>query len=324
MPRELIATDVRTPEFKDYDDGPLPPGHILVQVEFGSPKHGTELAEYRGVQPAEFPMPLGNTCVGTVVEIAPDVENCSLGDRVAGRGNLRETHIWPRSSVRFLNSRMTPKEAVCYDPAQFALGGVRDGQVRVGDNVAVFGLGAIGQMAAQLCSIAGAGIVATIDPIAIRREAALSAGADFSFDPTVSSVGQKLLEITDGRGIDVAIETSGSYRALHAAIDGLSWGGTVAYVGRSEECIGGLNFGEKAHYTIPNIIFSRANSDPQREHPRWDWARFQNTCWTLLSDGRLHCEDIIYPIVGFENAVTAYREIDEFPERSIKLGVEFK
>jgi D-arabinose 1-dehydrogenase-like Zn-dependent alcohol dehydrogenase len=42
------------------------------------------------------------------------------------------------------------KNAVCYDPAQFAMSGVRDANVRVGDFVVVVGLGAIGQIAIQL------------------------------------------------------------------------------------------------------------------------------------------------------------------------------
>ncbi len=41
------------------------------------------------------------------------------------------------------------KHAVCYDPAQFAMSGVRDANVRVGDFVVVVGLGAIGQIAIQ-------------------------------------------------------------------------------------------------------------------------------------------------------------------------------
>lgn len=42
------------------------------------------------------------------------------------------------------------ENAVCYDPAQFALGGIREAHVRAGDAVAIFGLGAIGQIAIQL------------------------------------------------------------------------------------------------------------------------------------------------------------------------------
>ena len=51
------------------------------------------------------------------------------------------------------------KSAVRYDPAQFAMMGVRDANVRVGDFVVVVGLGAIGQIAIQLAKRAGASVV---------------------------------------------------------------------------------------------------------------------------------------------------------------------
>ena len=91
------------------------------------------------------------------------------------------------------------KNALCLDPAQFALGGIRDGHVRLGDRVAVFGLGAIGAIAAQMAKAAGAAYVAVIDPIEKRRHAALEAGADAAFDPLREDVGLELKKAT-GRG----------------------------------------------------------------------------------------------------------------------------
>jgi len=324
MPRELVAIDVRRPVLRDYEDGPLPEGHVRVKVEFGSPKRGTELTLYRGDRKPRFPMGLGNMCVGRVTDVGEGVEGLSTGDRVAGYGHLRETHTWPAHRVRSMNERMMWKEAVCFDPAQFALAGIRDGQLRLGDRTAVSGLGAIGQMAVQMARMAGAVFVAAVDPIAIRREVAIKAGADLALDPTTQDVGAELKKATGDKGVDVAIETSGSYEALHQAIRGLAWGGNVAYVGWSKECKGGLDFGLHAHLMIPNIIFARACSDPNRDHPRWDFDRIMDTCWQLLSEGRLQCEDAVYPVVPFDESVQAYQDMDYHPEKSIKLGIVFQ
>ena len=49
-----------------------------------------------------------------------------------------------------MSKEASAKNAVCYDPAQFALSSIRDANVRPGDHVAVIGLGAIGQIAAQI------------------------------------------------------------------------------------------------------------------------------------------------------------------------------
>jgi threonine dehydrogenase-like Zn-dependent dehydrogenase len=88
--------------------------------------------------------------------------------------------------------RMTPQDAVCYDPAQFALAGVRDSHLRAGDTVAVFGLGAIGQMTVQICRLAGAAWIAAVDPLAIRRGAAMRTGASVALDPTRADIPKAL------------------------------------------------------------------------------------------------------------------------------------
>lgn len=323
MPRELVALDVRKPALREYEDGPIPEGHVRVKVEFGAPKRGSELTMYRGDRMPGFPMGLGNMCIGRISDIGEGVEGCSVGDRVAGYGNLRETHTWRAQGIRKMIDGMTWKEAVCFDPAQFALSGIRDGQLRLGDRTAVFGLGAIGQMTAQLARMAGAVFVAVVDPIAVRREVALKAGADLALDPTTQDIGAELKKATGDKGVDVVIETSGSYHALHEAINGLAWGGNVAFVGWSKECKGGLNFGDVAHLTIPNIIFARACSDPNRDHPRWDFNRIMDVCWQMLSQGRLQCEDVVQPVVPFSESAQAYEDMDYHPENSIKLGVEF-
>jgi len=325
VPRELVAVGPGQPVLRDSEDGPVPEGQVRVKVEFGAPKHGTEMVFYRVAREAKFPVDLGNMCVGRVVEVGEGVDSPALGDTVAWYGHLRETHTWQASEVRLLSYNMTWKEAVCFDPAQFALSGIRDGRVRLGDCVAVFGLGAIGQMAAQMARLAGAAFVAAVDPISLRRDVALENGADVALDPTAQDVAAELKKATGNRGVDVVIETSGSYKALNEAMRGLAFGGTVAFVGWSKECKGGLDFGEVAHFTIPNLVFARACSDPNRDHPRWDFGRIMDTCWELLASKQLKCENLVQPVVPFSQSAEAYKEFVELhPERSVKLGVEFE
>ena len=76
------------------------------------------------------------------------------------------------------------------DPAEFAIGAVRDGNLRLGDNVAVFGMGAIGLVTVQVCLAAGAAGVVAIDPLANRREAARLCGATSVLDPIGADVGK--------------------------------------------------------------------------------------------------------------------------------------
>jgi threonine dehydrogenase-like Zn-dependent dehydrogenase len=229
--------------------------------------------------------------------------------------------------------------------------------------VAVFGLGAIGLMAVQLARIAGASFVAAVDPIAGRRAVAslpitpsvrennaasgresddageegrslsrllapsstpsLLGGADLVLDPTQVDAGLEIRRATGGVGVDVSIETSGSAHALHQAIRAVAFGGTVSITAWYTEFHGGLDLGREAHLNRPTFVFTRAESEPHRDHPRWNNRRLADAAWELLAVGRLHCESVVQPVVSFDEVVEAYRAIDEHPERSVKLGVVF-
>jgi len=216
------------------------------------------------------------------------------------------------------------KSALCFDPAQFALGGIRDGRVRLGDRVAVFGLGAIGAIAAQMAKVAGAAYVAVIDPIDKRRHAAVDAGADAAFNPLHDDVGLELKRATGRAGVDAAIETSGNEQALQQALRGLAYGGTIAFVGWARAFSGTLDLGKEAHFNNAVLVFSRASSEPNRDHPRWDRRRIASTCWSMLASGVIDCEKIIDPVVSFDDAPRAYEEyVDRNPQLSVKLGVTF-
>ena len=72
------------------------------------------------------------------------------------------------------------------------------------------------------------------------------------------------------------------------------------------------------------LIFSRACSEPNPDYPRWDWARLNETCWRLLSQGKINCEEVLDPVVSFEEAGDAYREyVVENPSLSVKMGVKY-
>jgi threonine dehydrogenase-like Zn-dependent dehydrogenase len=349
VPRELVATAVRTPALREYAEQPLKPGEIRVRTRFGAPKHGTELHMYRGdsamatshwdaaqhvflpgaAANGGFPRSLGNIATGPVTEVGPDVSDIQVGDWVAGYGPLRETQHWLWNSqavypgVRKVSPNMPWQAPLCLDPATVALGGIRDGHVRLGDRVAVFGLGAIGLIAIQLARLAGASFIAGIDPIAIRRETAAITGAHLVIDPTASDAGLAIRQATGGMGVDVALETSGVASALHQAVRGLAFGGTVAITAWYGEFRGGLDLGQEAHFNRPVFVFTRAESEPHADHPRWNNRRLADAAWELLIAGVIDCQVLLRPVVPFNDLVAAYRDIDEHPERSIKLGVTF-
>ncbi|MHB8065479.1 MAG: zinc-dependent alcohol dehydrogenase [Ruminiclostridium sp.] len=342
--RELFSNQPGKCIYRDYEDGQIEAGKIRVNVSAACPKHGTELTHFKGIDPFQenyfneeyrlflpdetakvrkFSMRPGNMWVGNITELGAGVEGLCIGQRVAGYGPIRNTHTLPAEDALIMNERMTWKEAVCFDPAQFALGGVRDGKISTGDNVAIFGLGAIGLIAAQMAKIEGARLVIVVDPIECRRNAALENGADIALDPTKCDAGYEIKKLTQKRGADVIIESSGSYVALQSATRGIAYNGNISVIGWYKECKGGLDLGREAHFNQPNILISRACSEPNRQYPRWDFKRICDTSWEMLSKGLIKCENIVNPVVPFNEAAAAYENIVTHPEMSVKLGVSF-
>ncbi|MBN1402019.1 MAG: alcohol dehydrogenase catalytic domain-containing protein, partial [Anaerolineae bacterium] len=165
MSKRLVCVAKETLAWQEYEDPPLEAGQVRVRTEHAAAKHGTEMAFYKGyalprgpfdpeyqVHRAErasaphYPFAIGNMIVGPVVEVGPEVTQIALGDRVCTYSGFAETRVAQQERCWIMPEGMSWQSAVCLDPAEFALGAVRDGHVRLGDAAAVFGLGAIGLM----------------------------------------------------------------------------------------------------------------------------------------------------------------------------------
>ena len=337
---ELLCTGTGELEWHEYQDPCLSSGQVKVESKYSVSKHGTEMALYKGYEMARggydegtqlfagtpstdyYPVPVGNMFVGQVVERHPDVTEFRVGDMVFGHGGFRSTHVVPALDCQKMAAGMSWKTALCIDPAEFALSAVRDAGVRVGDNVAVFGLGAIGLMVVQLLGLAGVRSIIGVDPLPGRREIARHYGADHLLVPDDIDAGREIKRLTGGLGADVCIEFSGSRSGLQHALRGVAFGGTVAAGAYPGPYDAGLDFGAEAHWNRPNLIFTRACSDPNRDHPRWDDQRIIDTCHDLLAGGKLSGDHIVTPVVRFDDLLDEYPNIARDPDNYIKLGVE--
>jgi threonine dehydrogenase-like Zn-dependent dehydrogenase len=346
MPLELVAIGRRTPRLREYEPADVEPDEVRVESELSAFKHGTGLRGYRAdtrdftapfdwekrlhreneSATPEYPIPLGNMTVGTVVETGEGADRFEVGDRVYGHLPIRETHTVPQGEVRPV-PRGTSAEAILYsDPARVGLHVVRTGGVRPGDRVAVFGAGAIGQMTAQLARLAGARRIAVSEPIARRREAARDLGADLVVDPDETDPGERIKEefaAGDEPGVDAALETSGAYPGLDDAVRATAFGGVVASCGYYAGDASGLDLEGEWHRNSLEMRSVRPPSEPLRDAPRWDFDRLNREALAFLKEGRLSVDGLLDPVVSIERADEGMRLIDERPEESIKLGVAY-
>jgi threonine dehydrogenase-like Zn-dependent dehydrogenase len=272
-----------------------------------------------------YPIPLGNMQVGVVERLGPDCGEFREGDRVVYFSGFASHGIARRDWAWRLEADTCWKSATCLDPATFAFAALRDANARIGDSVAIFSLGAIGLTAVALAKLAGCHPVIAIDPIAKRREIARRLGADVVIDPVGLDVGEKLRELTGWRGVDVVIEYSGSVPALNAALRGVAFGGTIACGAFPAPYAAGLDFGGEAHMNRPNIVFTRTESDPNRDHPNWDNTRVRATCMRLIREGKLDGSAIVDPVIPFDPStlVSEYKRIMADKDNAVKMGVTY-
>lgn len=340
MPRELVAVAPRTPVLREYEEQPLKPNELRIKSIFSAPKHGTELRPYRadtkdqtspfdgqkrihigeGGDP-KFPIQLGNMAVGNVIEVGQEVASSQIGDKVFGHLPIRETHTVNQGRIKKVPEGMSSEAIVYSDPAGVALCAIQGSQICLGSSVIIFGLGAIGQMALQLARLQGARWIAVSDPIPVRRKVAKNHGADLVIDPTMDDVGFIVKDQTENAGVDVSIETSGSYAAMNDALRATAYGGKIVsaayYTGDSSV----LSFEGEWHRNQLTIISTRDVNSTLRDHPLWNTPRLHTEAFALLQEDRISVDGLVHPIVPFSQAAEAYRVIDEKPAESIKLGI---
>ncbi len=341
MERIFTCTGIHALAYHEFEPLPLKPNQVRIKAEFGAAKHGTEMSFYHGYAiqrgaydnqmgvfmrdtPANrYPFHVGNMVVGHVIETGQNVTRLKKGDRVLAYSGFATSTVVDNASCWILPDDTPWQSAVCIDPADFAFSAIRDGNVRIGDGVAVFSLGAIGLMAVQLLQLAGAYPIIAVDPIAQRRDLASQFGASHTLDPLTCDAGVEIRKATQGRGADVVIEYSGTRQAMQDALRGVAFGGTVVAGAFPPPYAAGLDLGAESHMNRPNLIFTRACSDPNRDYPRWDNDRIYACCYRLILQGKIQGEKVVSPVVGFDELLSAYPRIADDPASTLKLGVRY-
>ena len=120
---------------------------------------------------------------------------------------------------------------MCPDIMSTGFSGAESGGIRIGDTVAVFAQGPIGLCATAGARLMGATTIIAVDRVATRLDMARRLGADHVVDFSQQNPVQAIRELTDGRGVDVAIEALGTQATFEAALRVLRPGGTLSSLG---------------------------------------------------------------------------------------------
>jgi len=120
---------------------------------------------------------------------------------------------------------------MCPDIMSTGFSGAENGKVRIGDTVAVFAQGPIGLCATAGARLSGASLVIGVDMLPARLEISRKLGADHVVDGSKGDVVEQIMQLTQCRGVDVAIEALGTQKTFEAALRVLRPGGTLSSLG---------------------------------------------------------------------------------------------
>ncbi|PWC50302.1 alcohol dehydrogenase [Azospirillum sp. TSA6c] len=127
---------------------------------------------------------------------------------------------------------LTDEEVLmCPDIMSTGFAGAERGNIRIGDTVAVFAQGPIGLCATAGAKLKGATAIIAVDTVPVRLEMARRMGADHVVDFRQADPVEEIMRLTDGRGVDVAIEALGTQATFEAALRVLRPGGTLSSLG---------------------------------------------------------------------------------------------
>ena len=333
MPEAVWFGGPQRVEIRPEPAAPVGPADVRVRALVSGVSAGSELLVYRGSAPTElqpdlptvrgdfgFPIKFAYACVGRVIEVGSRVSALAVDDLVFVHHPHQTEFVVPADFPIRLPNGLQPDVGVFAANLETAVTVVLDAHPRLGEAVLVTGQGIVGLLITMLLRKAGATLIVTADLHERRRAASAAAGADHALR-TDADLAEAALELTDGRGVDVAIEVSGSPAALQACIDAAAFAGTVvvaSWYGTREVS---LSLGGRFHRRRLRVVSSQVSTLDPALAPRWDRARRTAVVSELLKE--LPLNDLITHRFPLNQAAAAYELLDRHPEDCLQVVLDY-
>lgn len=211
------------------------PGEVVVSVEVAGVNYpDTLLVEGRYQVRPDPPFAPGFEAVGTVIETAEDVD-LRVGTRVIGagvHGAFAERWALPAHQVApipdWLDAERAAAFGITYQTALYALD--QRGGLAAGESLLVLGAaGGVGTATVDVGRALGARVIAAAGSDD-KLEFLSDLGADATVNYEATDLRQAVLELTDGRGVDVVCDPVGG-PFTEAALRATAWDGRLLVVG---------------------------------------------------------------------------------------------
>lgn len=294
---------------------------------------------------------LGHEAVGIVEEVGEEVELFEPGDRVAvgaitpdwGSDAAQRDHPsqsgQPLGGWKFANVKdgvfaeyfhvneadanmahipegVTDEEAAYVaDMMSTGFSGAEIANIPIGGTVAVFAQGPVGLMATKGAQLQGAGMIIAVEGVEKRKEMAKMYGADEVVDFTEVDTVEKIMELTDGEGVDSAIEALGMNETFKQCIEVTKAGGTVSNIGYH---------GEGEYLQIPRLDWGVGMSEITINNMLCPGGKVRLTnLLRLLDKGKVDPTHMTTHVFKFDEIEEAFRLMKTKEDGVIKPLIDF-
>ncbi len=294
---------------------------------------------------------LGHEAVGIVHELGSEVSGVEIGDRVAInaitpcyrctnciRGFTSQcTEMlggWKFANVKdgvfaeyfHVNDAQAnlavipdgvPDEAAVYtcDMMSTGFAGAENAAIPIGGTVAVFAQGPVGLMATVGARLQGAGLVIAVETMPNRQELARHFGADVIVDFEKRDAVEAILELTNGQGVDSAIEALGAQSTFEMCVRATRPGGVISNIGYH---------GEGDDVRIPRAAWGVGMSDKTIRTALCPGGKVRmGRLLRLLEAGRVDPSPMTTHTFGFDQIEKAFRMMETKEDEMIKPMIEF-
>ena len=320
--RALYFTAPRTIELREEECRPSGE-QVLVRSRLIGISHGTEMMIFRGQMPRELEADTSLETLAGSLDYPLKYGYINTGETETGR---RVFAFYPHQDLFYaeprhlieIPSQMDFADAVFLANMETALSIVHDANPRFGECVLLIGQGVVGLLTAEILMRGGAGKVITVEPYAKRRRASEAIGCVAL--QTGAQLRERVLEHTEGRGADVAINVSASAQGLQLAIDNLAFEGTVVEASWYGSRPVTLDLGRGFHRKRLKLRSSQVSRIDPALTGRWDKRRRLDRVLELLRE--IRPSRYISQRFALGRAQEAYELLESHPERSIQIVLE--
>lgn len=326
-------------ELREVPEPSPGPNEVKIKVKFAS-ICGSDLHILHGDIgiPMRFPVIPGHEFAGVVVEIGENVKNVKIGERVTGEntrtvcgvcrqcvtgsynlcqhrlatgyaydGAFAEYVIIPDVRIHKLPENVDFRSGALTDPSACAYHAVQElTGINAGDIVLITGPGPMGLFSLQYVKLNG-GIVILVGTEKDKKR--LDIGSKLGADYILSggNIEKKIMEITNGKGVDVVLECSGAESAAQLGIQTVRREGKYTQIGI---------FGKPVEIALDQVLYKEIKVTGSFSQKYWGWEKALELC----SQGKIK----VSPLITHTFPLSLWREAFEIFESGEAIKVVFE